>query len=129
EKGKFVLRWRASSQPLALRNPGKAPGAKEGSGVVIVYLETGKSRAQPLEKGRKIEEKDLPAMVEWKGTEFHVGVSEGVGNWAKTLPASRFRVESRTLRAVDKKTKKFLWSRTLWEWRRLEYKGGRVPRR
>src|SRR5262249_3929771 len=25
EKGKFVMRWRATSQPLALRNPGKAP--------------------------------------------------------------------------------------------------------
>ena len=88
EKGEFVMRWRAVSGPLD-------PKAKEASGVVVVDLETGKFRTQPLAKDRKIEEKLPPPTVEWKGIVLSVVVGKHEGNWAKTLPASRFISEGR----------------------------------
>jgi hypothetical protein len=114
EQEEFVMRWRAATAPARL-------GAKEGSGIVLVDLESGKFRTQPLEKGREIEAK-LPASVEWNGLRLHVGHGKYVGDWAKTLPASRSIVEGRYLLAVETKTNKVRWERTLQEWGYTERK-------
>jgi hypothetical protein len=106
EKGEFVMRWRAAT----------VPKTKEGSGVVLVDLEAGKVRTQQLDKDRKIEERFPPSSVEWNGIVFSSAVGKHVGDWVKTYPASRRIVEGHYLLAVDKKTNKIVWERTLWEW-------------
>ncbi|MBM3992560.1 MAG: hypothetical protein FJ303_00140 [Planctomycetes bacterium] len=116
EKGEFVMRWRAASDAVFFEKPNSLPNAKEASGVVVVDLETDKIRTQPLSKDRRIEEHAYPPSVEWNGIDFSVAVGKHVGDWVKTLPASRRIIESRLLRAVEKKTGKLLWERTLWEW-------------
>jgi hypothetical protein len=102
EKGEFVMRWQAAN---ALAEP--------SSGVVVVDLKTGKFRTRPLEKDRQIEEKVPPGTVEYNGTVFGVAETLDVGDWVKTLPASRSIVEARMLTAVDKKTNKVLWEHIL----------------
>jgi hypothetical protein len=105
EKGEFVMRWQAATDLVDLDKPSDVSKVKEASGIVFVDLETGKIRTQPLEKDRKIEEKVRSQPVEWEGIVFSVVLST-----------------DGALVAVDKKTNKVLWQRTVLEEKRYERK-------